>query len=75
VALPAHPGVLAEPLANLEGRRHFMRVRVDGSGQVRSAGIQAAHVLSSLAAANGLLDLAPGTTLAAGTPVRVMACE
>lgn len=75
VALPAHPGVLAESLANLEGRRHFMRVRVDASGQVRSAGIQAAHVLSSLAAANGLLDLAPGTTLAVGTPVRVMACE
>ena len=35
VSLPAHPGVLAEPLANPGERRHFMRVKVDPSGKVR----------------------------------------
>ena len=32
VSLPAHPGVLAEPLANPGERRHFMRVKVDPTG-------------------------------------------
>lgn len=72
VGLPAHPGVLAEPLANRGDRRHFVRVRVDTEGQVRSAGTQASHMLHSLAAANGLVEVAPETTLAAGTSVRVM---
>jgi molybdopterin molybdotransferase len=75
ISLPARAGVLAEPAANPEGRRHFMRVKVDASGKVRSAGVQASHILSSMAAANGLLDLPPHTTLAAGTAVRVISCE
>ena len=66
VSLPAHPGVLAEPLANDGERRHFMRVKVDPTGKVRSAGVQASHVLSSVAAANGLVDVPPNTTLACG---------
>jgi molybdopterin molybdotransferase len=72
VSLPAHPGVLAEPLANPGARRHFMRVRVGPSGAVHSTGLQASHVLGSLAAANGLVDVPPDTTLAAGTRVRVL---
>ncbi len=72
VVLPAHPGVLAEPLVNRGDRRHFVRVRVDAEGQVHSAGTQASHMLHSLAAANGLVEVAPETTLAAGSPVRVM---
>lgn len=72
LSLPKHPGILTEPLANPGGRRHFMRVRVDGLGQVRSAGIQASHILSSTAAANGLLDVPPQTTLPVGTEVEVM---
>ena len=72
LALPAHPGVLAEPLHNRGPRRHFMRVGVDGAGQVRSAGAQASHALSSLARANGLVSLPPETTLPTGAIVQVM---
>lgn len=73
--LPAWPGTLAEPLINRADRRHFMRVILDPSGQVRSAGLQASHVLSSLAKANGLVDVPPQTTFPAGTTVRVLHWE
>jgi molybdopterin molybdotransferase len=69
---PAHPGFLAEPLTNGGDRRHFMRVRVDAAGRVSSAGVQASHVLSSLAAAHGLVDVPPRRTLAAGETVAVL---
>jgi len=72
VSLPVHPGVLAEALVNEGGRRHFMRVKVDPAGQVWSAGVQASHVLSSVAAANGLVDVPPHSTLAAETTVPVL---
>ena len=72
LSLPALPGVLAEPLANDGGRRHFMRVKVDPAGRVYSAGIQASHVLSSVAVANGLVDVPPNTTLGAGATVAVL---
>ncbi|HEV2209169.1 MAG TPA: gephyrin-like molybdotransferase Glp [Verrucomicrobiae bacterium] len=72
VSLPEYHGVLGEALSNPDKRRHFMRVKVDAEGNVRSAGLQASHALRSLAAANGLLDLAPGETLAAGAKVRVL---
>jgi len=75
VSLPAHPGVLAEALANPGERRHFMRVKVDPTGNVQLAGLQASHVLSSLAAANGLVDVPPQTTLAAGSAVTVFRWE
>ncbi|HEX4644747.1 MAG TPA: gephyrin-like molybdotransferase Glp [Verrucomicrobiae bacterium] len=70
--LPAHPGILAEPLANPGNRRHFMRVRVDQSGKVRSTGAQASHILTSLAEANGLVDMPPQTTLESGSTVPVL---
>jgi len=75
VAPPSHPGVLAEPLANPGERRHFMRVKVDPAGKVHASGTQASHVLSSLAAANGLVDVPAHTTLAAGTAVSVLRWE
>src|ERR1035437_6535021 len=59
VGLPAYPGVLAEPLSNPGERRHFMRVRMNEAGEVSSAGTQASHVLSSVAKANGLVDVSP----------------
>jgi molybdopterin molybdotransferase len=34
VSLPVQPGVLAEPLVNDGGRRHFMRVTVDPVGNI-----------------------------------------
>ena len=73
--MPMRPGVLAAPLTNPDGRRHFMRVRIHASGKVDSAGMQGSHILSSLAASNGLLDLPPGAALAAGAPVEVMCWE
>ena len=73
--LAAHAGSLAEPVENRTDRRHLMRVVVDASGHVRSAGTQASHIMSSLAIANGLLDVPANTTLPAGTVVRVMRWE
>ncbi len=71
-ALRSHPGVLAEPLDNRAARRHFARVTVAADGMVRSTGAQASHVLGSLAPADGLVDVPPGTTLGAGTMVPVI---
>jgi molybdopterin molybdotransferase len=75
VDLPSSPGVLEEPLANDGRRRHFMRVKFDSHGKVNSAGTQASHILSSLAAANGLVDVPPDTTLEAGKVVKVLRWE
>ena len=72
VALAKHPAILAEPLENRGERRHFMRVRISPDGKVCSAGFQASHILSALAVANGLVDVPPGSTLAAGTTVQVV---
>lgn len=71
LSLPTCPGVLAEPLVNQGERRHFVRVRLERDGKVYSAGLQASHALSSLAAANGLVDMPPNTSWPAGTPVQV----
>ncbi|HSH15956.1 MAG TPA: molybdopterin molybdotransferase MoeA, partial [Verrucomicrobiae bacterium] len=65
-------GILDEALANPGDRRHFVRVQVTESGRIRSAGLQASHVLASLARADGLVDVPAGATLMAGTPVAVM---
>ena len=75
LALPASPGVLAEPLANPGERRHFMRVNLDVAGQVRSTGLQASHALSALAHANGLVDVPGRTALPTGTVIRVLRWE
>lgn len=72
VALPCSNGVLTEALVNEGHRRHFFRVRIDNEGRVRSTGLQASHVLSSLADANGLVDVPPGERLEAGETVRVL---
>ena len=65
--LPTTPGKLAEPFVNRGDRRHFMRVMLDRAGNVRSAGVQGSHILSSLAKANGLLNVPAQSTLEAGT--------
>ena len=72
---PLSYGVLAEALQNSGERRHFVRVRSNPDGSVRSAGVQASHILSSMAAANGLVDVPPGTSLKAGELVKVIRCE
>jgi molybdopterin molybdotransferase len=73
--LPSHPARLAEPVTNAGNRRHFMRLHVSPDGTARSAGPQASHILSSVMGSNGLLDLAPGRTFAAGEMVSVMRWE
>jgi molybdopterin molybdotransferase len=65
-------GVLGEALINHGDRPHFMRVRVDEDGTVHSAGAQASHLLGSLAASNGLVEVPPKAVLAAGSAVRVI---
>jgi len=71
--LPPHRSAsLAGPLVNDGGRRHFMRVTIDAEGQVHSAGKQASHVLTATARSDGLVDVPPNTTLAAGTLVKVL---
>jgi molybdopterin molybdotransferase len=72
VTLPVSRGELAETLNNPGSRRHFVRVRMTADGKVYSAGVQASHALSSLAAANGLVDVAADMGLQAGTPVQVL---
>jgi molybdopterin molybdotransferase len=74
-SLPLRQGTLVEPLANPGDRRHFVRVMVDDLARVRSAGVQASHLLSSLAEANGLVDVPPRTTLTTGAPVNVLSWE
>jgi molybdopterin molybdotransferase len=69
---PSTHCLLAESLANPGDRRHFIRVRVDEQGKAHSTGTQASHRLGSLAAANGLVDVSPASTIAAGTMVRVI---
>ena len=69
---PGTLGILATSFSNPDRRRHFVRVITDAAGRVRPAGPQASHRLGSLAAADGLVDVPPETTLAEGTVVRVL---
>jgi len=69
--MPGGLGILTEALSNPGPRRHFVRVIADSKGAVSLAGTQASHMLSSLAAANGLVDLSPQTTIPAGSSVLV----
>jgi molybdopterin molybdotransferase len=75
VSLPSQPGILSEPLANPGNRRHFMRVRIDAGAKICSAGAQASHMLTSLALANGLIDVPASTILHEGSHVAVMKWE
>jgi molybdopterin molybdotransferase len=70
--LAAYPGILEEALENSGSRRHFVRVWADPLGRVKSAGVQASHMLRSLAGANGLVDVPADSVLPAGANVRVL---
>jgi molybdopterin molybdotransferase len=69
---PVIPGILAEPLNNPADRRHFMRVTIDGKGNVQASGVQASHILGGLAKANGLADVPARTEIPAGSRIPVM---
>lgn len=69
---PISWGHLSEPLSNHGDRRNFMRVILDRQGQIKSAGSQGSHILSSMAQANGLIDLPPKTIWATGTLAPVL---
>jgi molybdopterin molybdotransferase len=72
LSLTRTQGTLLEPLVNQGNRRHFMRVHKDSHGRVSLAGLQASHILRSLANANGLVDVPPEQVLPAGTQVEVL---
>lgn len=63
---------LGEVFQNTSDRRHFVRVKVDSAGEARSAGIQASHILSSLAGADGLVEVPAQSTLQCGSMVSVI---
>ena len=68
---------LADEVAKSAARRAFIRVRLehdaDGAWRARLAGGQGSHVLSALAAANGLAIIPEGEAVApAGTEVEVI---
>ena len=69
---PASWGTLAGPLGYRGERRHFVLVVLDAGGQVKSAGSQASHNLSSMGRANGLVDMPLGARWPAGTRVAVL---
>lgn len=72
LSLPVSWGTLVEPIVNRGDRRHFVRVICNDAGEVRSAGRQGSHILSSLSLANGLLDLPPDSSKSAGERVGVL---
>lgn len=53
-------------------RREFLRARLSESGGVQLFGHQGSGVMSSAAWADGLVDVAPGATIAAGQVVRFL---
>jgi molybdopterin molybdotransferase len=61
----------AERFTNAGDRRHFLRVAMNNQ-EVFSAGIQASHMLLSLSAAQGLLDVPPNSTIEPGRTVSVL---
>lgn len=67
-----HPVILKETFSNDGDRRHFVRVKLDASSNAHSAGIQASHILSALAEADGLLEIPPQTTMAVGSHAGVL---
>ena len=71
-SLPVSWGHLVEDFVNKGDRRHFVRVTINDAGEVRSAGRQASHMMGSLSAANGLLDLPPESRKAKGELVPVL---
>lgn len=72
LGLPTVRGILDEMMVNHGNRRHFARIILENDGRVRSAGLQASHALSSLALANGLLEIPPQTSWEQGREVEVL---
>jgi molybdopterin biosynthesis enzyme len=50
----------------------LVRAWIDSNAAVRPTGVQASHILSSLAAANALVDIPADTVLEPGALVRVI---
>lgn len=72
VHLPTFNAVAGERFENRGDRRHFVRVFINNEHRVVSAGTQAAHFMGSLALAEGLVDLGPGTTIQPGETLEVL---
>jgi molybdopterin molybdotransferase len=72
VHLPSQYAIANDTFTNKTDRRHFMRVRLDSEGGASLSGLQASHALSSLAAANALIDVPPGGVIERGARVQVL---
>lgn len=72
VHLPRFNAAAGERFENRGDRRHFVRVLINNEHRVVSAGTQAAHFMGSLALAEGLVDLGPGTTIQPGETLEVL---
>ncbi|MCG3147403.1 MAG: Molybdopterin molybdenumtransferase [Verrucomicrobiae bacterium] len=73
VELPAVSAVVEEDFVNRGERPHFMRGRLerrDGHWQVRPLAQQGSHMLTSLAKANCLVEVAEASTITRGTIVK-----
>ena len=64
--------VAGERFENKGDRRHFVRVFINEQHQAVSAGTQAAHFISSLVLAEGLVDLSPRSTVQMGESLEVL---
>ncbi|MFO1458983.1 MAG: gephyrin-like molybdotransferase Glp [Verrucomicrobiota bacterium] len=64
--------ILGESISNPDDRRHFVRVCTTSDGVIRSSGPQASHRMASLAAADGLLEIAPRSRIESGALVSVI---
>lgn len=64
--------IWAEDVENTDSRRHYIRVTTGTDGRIRPSGQQGSHRLASLAAADGLVDLPPQSTVPAGSVARVL---
>jgi molybdopterin molybdotransferase len=69
---PTRPAIWRTAVENPDTRRHFVRVVTDEEGRIQLSGQQGSHRMASLAAADGLVDLPPGSRHAAGAPARVL---
>jgi molybdopterin molybdotransferase len=65
-------GTLAQEIVNANDRAHYVRVKLNSTGEVRSTGKQASHVLTSLSQANALLEVPPQHSFKTGEVVKVL---
>ena len=75
-AWPLLPATMGSEVRNAGDRPHWIRGQFDSTeGVFHPAGLQESHALASLARANALVRLPPGSVTEAGSRVRVLLLE